>query len=42
MANPPVVSISAHQGILAALDDAKRVIFANRHLCTTLNAEGQA
>lgn len=28
--------------VLAALDDAKRVIFANRHLCTTLNAEGQA
>ena len=34
--------LSPSAGVLAALDDAKRVIFANRHLCTTLNAEGQA
>ena len=29
------------QGLLASLDDERRIIFANRHLCTKINAEGK-
>eukprot|EP00434_Breviolum_minutum_P017772 symbB.v1.2.015687.t1/scaffold1169.1/size134116/1 len=28
--------------LLASLDDERRIIFANRHLCTKINAEGKA